>query len=90
MTYFVGCTDANLREFLILSSIARTPAIISSTICGAYLGANNFKVAACVFVITALLSIPGAILYKKISGRYMQNHAQTDAEPEPEPAQKAE
>ena len=90
MTYFVGCTDANFVEFLILSSIARIPAIVSSTICGAYLGANNFKVAACVFVVTALLSIPGAILYKKISARYMQNHTQTDAEPEPEsePAQR--
>lgn len=90
MTYFVGCTDAGFVEFLILSSIARIPAIVSSTICGAYLGANNFKVAACVFVVTALMSIPGAILYKKISARYMQNRPQSDAEPEPEPAQKNE
>ena len=77
MTYFVGLTDMNMVEFMILSSIARIPAIVSSTICGAYLGENNFKVAATVFIVTALLSIPGAILYKKISSRYIQNHPQT-------------
>ena len=96
MTYFVGLTDMKMAEFLILSSIARIPAIVSSTICGAYLGANNFKVAAVVFVVTALLSIPGAIVYKKISAKYIQNHERSEAEPEPdaqpdsEQAQKSE
>ncbi|MCR5783525.1 MAG: VTT domain-containing protein [Clostridia bacterium] len=93
MTYFAGLTDMNMTEFMIISSIARIPAIVSSTICGAYLGANNFEVAAIVFVVTALLSIPGGILYKKISARYMQNHQETgsgsepegESEPEPEP-----
>ena len=80
MTYFVGLTDMNMAEFLILSSIARIPAIVSSTICGAYLGANNFKVAAIVFIVTALLSIPGAILYKKISARYVPNRPQNGPE----------
>lgn len=85
MTYFVGCTDVNFIEFLILSSIARIPAIVSSTICGAYLGESNYKVAACVFIVTAALSIPGAIVYKKITARYVRNRTQTDAEAEPEP-----
>ncbi len=84
MTYFVGLTDVNWIEFLIISSIARIPAIVSSTICGAYLGANNFKVAAIVFIVTALLSIPGAMLYKKISARYVQNRPQAEPGPEDE------
>ena len=87
MTYFVGLTDINMTEFLILSSIARIPAIVSSTVCGAYLGARNFKVAAIVFIVSALLSIPGAILYKKISARYIQNNPQDGSEPAEEPAQ---
>lgn len=82
MTYFAGLTDMNMIEFLIISSIARIPAIVSSTICGAYLGANNFKVAAIVFIVTALLSIPGAMIYKKISARYVQNQPQTEPESE--------
>ena len=84
MTYFVGLTDINWVEFLILSSIARIPAIVSSTICGDFLGANNFKVAAIVFIVSALLSIPGAFLYKKISARYMPDRPQTGPGPEPE------
>ena len=87
MTYFVGLTDINMMEFLILSSIARIPAIVSSTVCGAYLGARNFKVAAIVFIVSALLSIPGAILYKKISARYIQNNPQDGSEPAEEPVQ---
>lgn len=82
MTYFAGLTDMNMTEVLVISSIARIPAIVSSTICGAYLGANNFKVAAIVFVVTALLSIPGAMVYKRISARYVQNHPQTAPEQE--------
>ena len=82
MTYFAGLTDINWIEFMILSSIARIPAIVSSTICGDFLGANNFKVAAIVFIVSALLSIPGGILYKKISARYVQNRPQTDPEAE--------
>ena len=88
MTYFVGVTDINRIEFLIISSIARIPAIVSSTICGAYLGENNFKVAACVFGAAALLSIPGAILYKRVSARYIENHEKTDPEPRSEPVRK--
>ena len=86
MTYFAGLTDMNMAEFLILSSIARIPAIVSSTICGAYPGANNFKVAAVVFIVSALLSIPGGILYKKLSARYIQNHppAEDGAAADPE------
>ena len=84
MTYFAGLTDMNKIEFMIISSIARIPAIVSSTICGAFLGANNFKVAAIVFAVTALLSIPGALIYKKISARYIQNHPQTGTGTEPE------
>lgn len=83
MTYFAGLTDINMIEFMILSSIARIPAIVSSTICGAYLGANNFKVAAIVFIVSALLSIPGGIIYKKISARYLQNHPQAGPEETP-------
>ena len=84
MTYFVGLTDMSMIEFMIISSIARIPAIVSSTICGAYLGANNFKVAAIVFIVSALLSIPGGILYKKLSARYIQNHPHSGHETESE------
>lgn len=91
MTYFAGVTDVNFVEFLIISSIARIPAIVSSTICGDFLGANNFKVAAIVFIVSALLSIPGGMLYKKISARYnTEDRGQTEPAAEPEDLPAAE
>ena len=72
ITYFVGLTDINLVEFMVMTSFARIPSIISSTICGAYLGARKTVVAAIVFGVTLVLSILGGLLYKKISARYVQ------------------
>ena len=70
ITYFVGLTDIHLTEFMIMTSIARIPSILSSTICGAFLGRRNIPLALGVFAATAVLSILGGIAYKKISRRY--------------------
>ena len=70
MTYFVGLTDVNLTEYMILTSIARIPSILSSTICGAFLGRRNIPLAIGVFAATAVLSLLGGYAYKKISSRY--------------------
>lgn len=81
ITYFVGLTDMNLTEYMILTSIARIPSILSSTICGAFLGRRNIPLALGVFAATAVLSILGGIAYKKISQRYTERRetaGQTD------------
>ncbi|MGN0635307.1 MAG: TVP38/TMEM64 family protein [Acutalibacteraceae bacterium] len=70
MAYFVGLTDMNLAEYMIISGIARIPSIISSTICGAFLGQKNLPLAIGVFAATTVLSILGGISYKKIAARY--------------------
>lgn len=70
MTYFVGLTDINLTEYMVMTSIARIPSILSSTICGAFLGRRNIPLALGVFAATAVLSILGGYAYKKISSRY--------------------
>ena len=70
ITYFVGLTDIHLTEYLVMTSIARIPSILSSTICGAFLGRRNIPLAAGVFAATAVLSILGGFAYKKISQRY--------------------
>ena len=72
ITYFVGLTDVNLVEFMIIASFARIPSILSSTICGAFLGEKNLPLAIGVFAATTVLSILGGIAYKKISSRYAQ------------------
>lgn len=70
ITYFVGLTDINLVEFMVMTSFARIPSILSSTICGALLGGKNFALAIGVFAATTVLSILGAYIYKKISETY--------------------
>lgn len=72
ITYFVGLTDINLVEFMVMTSFARIPSIISSTICGAYLGEKNLPIAIGVFAATAVLSVIGGFVYKKVSARYAQ------------------
>lgn len=76
ITYFVGLTDINLTEFMIMTSFARIPSIISSTICGALLGEKNFALAIGVFAATTVLSLIGAFVYKKISSAYNKRKAE--------------
>lgn len=78
ITYFVGLTDVNLTEYMIMTSIARIPSILSSTICGAFLGRRNIPLALGVFAATAVLSILGGFAYKKISQRYVQRRETAD------------
>ena len=63
--YIVSATDINLVRFFAITTIARIPSIITSTICGNELMHNNMKTAATVFVLTAVLSGICAIIYKK-------------------------
>ncbi len=69
ITYFIGLTPMRLRTFLIISSIARIPSVISSTLGGAALGMQNYQFAIIVFVITAVLSAIGLWVYHIISKR---------------------
>lgn len=56
-----------LRTFLILSSIARIPSVISSTIGGEALGLQNYTFAIVVFILTAAISGIGLLIYRKIT-----------------------
>ena len=87
ITYFVGLTDVKLTEFMIMTSIARIPSILSSTICGAFLGRRNIPIALGVFAATAVLSVLGGFAYKKISQRYMQRRETLEPTDEPSPEQ---
>lgn len=65
MTYVAGSLKMNMAEFLIITSIARIPSILTSTICGAQLEQNNIKTAAFIFIATAVVSLICALIYKK-------------------------
>ncbi len=67
ITYFIGLTPMRLPSFLIISSIARIPSVISSTIGGDAIGEGNYMLAIIVFVITAVISLIGLLIYRRIS-----------------------
>ncbi len=68
-TYIVSSTDINLFRFFAITSVARIPSIITSTICGSQLRADNFKTAVIVFILTAVVSTVSAFLYKKFTSK---------------------
>ncbi len=68
-TYLVGLTPINPVPFLIISSFARIPSIVSSTWCGATLSDKNYLFAAAIFIATLLLGLLGGYIYGRISDR---------------------
>jgi len=67
LTYFIPLTDMKLTTFLFITTIARIPSIITSTIGGDAIGVENYFFAIIVFVITGIISIIGIYVYRKIS-----------------------
>lgn len=67
LTYFVAFTDIHLWEYLIITSVARIPSIITSTMCGAYFGEKNYLAAALVYAATLFISGIGVLLYRRIA-----------------------
>lgn len=81
ITYFVGLTDTKFLPFLIITGIARIPAIISSTYCGSSLIDNNYTLFIAVFAVITVFSALGTYfgmkyikkLREKGNGAYLQS-----------------
>jgi uncharacterized membrane protein YdjX (TVP38/TMEM64 family) len=67
LTYFIPLTDMKLSAFLFITTIARIPSIITSTIGGHAIGVENYVFSIIVFVITGIISLGGILFYKKIN-----------------------
>lgn len=65
LTYFVGLTPMTLRQWLLITTVARIPSVLSSTLTGAAVGDSRFLAAGVIYGLTALLSIAGALVYRK-------------------------
>lgn len=64
-SYFVGLTPISLKKFIVISSIARIPSVVSSTIGGASLIKGNIELPIILFIATSIFSIIGVAVYKK-------------------------
>ena len=76
ITYFIGITTITLPRFLFLSSIARIPSIISSTMGGSMVGKQRYKAAVVVMTLTMVLSAVIFLIYRYLSKRDKKQHEQ--------------
>jgi uncharacterized membrane protein YdjX (TVP38/TMEM64 family) len=70
LCYFVGLTDMKLPVLMVICTLGRLPAIVSSTIGGNALGTERYIFAVIVFAVTFLISMTGLILYNRICKKH--------------------
>ena len=66
LTYVSGLTNISLARWLLLTTPARIPSIITSTVGGDALGVGNIPFAIAVFAVTLLISAGGILMYRRI------------------------
>lgn len=69
-TYAVGLTDMSIPLYLLLTTAARFPSVISSTLGGDAVGEENYVTAVIVFAITAVISLAGIMIYNLIQKKH--------------------
>ena len=73
LTYFAPLTRIKLSSFLLITTVARIPSIITSTIGGHSLSEQNYPFTIAVFVITGIISIVGLFAYKWYINKQQKN-----------------
>ena len=67
LTYAVGLTDMSIPLYLAIATAARFPSIIISTVGGDALGDDRFIHAIIAFIVSAVVSLVGYLIYLRIS-----------------------
>ena len=65
LTYLSPFTRLKLSSFIFITSIARIPSVITSTIGGNAISNQNYRFTIFIFVITGIISIFGLLSYKR-------------------------
>lgn len=63
ITYFIPFTNMSVKTFLVITSIARIPSIITSTISGNAFGIKNYQFGMLVFIVTGCVALLGIFIY---------------------------
>ena len=66
LCYYAGLTDMKFVTFIIIATLGRIPAMITSTLGGDALGLQNYMFASVVFVVAIAISGIGLIIYNQI------------------------
>lgn len=62
LTYIVPLTHINPTKYFILTSVARIPSIITSTLMGASIGDGDIRMTVIIFLITGAIGVVGILL----------------------------
>lgn len=82
LTYCVGLTDIKLSHWLLISTFARIPSIVTSTISGDALGLKQYVFAIIAFGITLLISLAGLFIYRRFFSERVAKKSELTPEPE--------
>ena len=72
LTYFVPFTRMNMGTFLVLSSVARIPSALSSTLVGSNLAQGNFVLPVLIYAVIGALGLAGMWWNKRLLDRKNQ------------------
>lgn len=85
LTYLAGLVPIHLGKYLLLTSIARIPSVISSTMGGNKLGTKQYGQAIIIFAVTLVLTAIAALAYQQYQKRHpKQDDGDETAAPEKE------
>ena len=80
LSYCAGITHMKLSTWVFISTVARFPSVITSTVGGDALGMGQHLFAVIVFVVTIALSLVGLYFYNRAVKRRAEKYAQTHKE----------
>ena len=66
LSYAAGLTKVNFWWYVLISTVAKIPSIITSTVGASAMAEQNYSFATIVFVITGIISVIGLIIYNLI------------------------
>ena len=67
LTYLIGLTPMPLHTFLWVTTLARIPSVVSSTVTGALMQSERLLAAGITYGVTALISVACILWYRRIS-----------------------
>lgn len=74
LTYLAGVSSIKPSRFLLLSTFARIPSIITSTTMGATMSCGNWKMTLLVFLLTAVTGLIGILYKDKVISHLHREH----------------
>ena len=75
LTYLAGLTKIRLLPWILLTSVARIPSIVTSTISGNALGIQQYGLAIIVYAATAIVSGLGLLVYQRMQRQHALHEA---------------